>query len=1250
MSEIKKLRKEAYKIVLKNAHKINTNSFGGFKDLAQNGHETKIKAMLQAIENWGKYQANHLDVGIVDDEPGLLEVNKPKKLTLKDVVVSHKKVVEARPKKVVAPPKLTTLYLSGEAMLNLTNRIGERGRKEATVWGNFPYEFQVKVIVPESKKDDKGFINGKIMEELSTSGEILFQGSADYGFMSVKYVRSYKTIDEKDFDKIMLKPVEDYLMNAATFAKLDIHGLVDYNFKQDECVLGAIKHVYPIFDDNYLLSVFEAGRKKRLTEETDLFAVGDDKDEDHVYIDNEIHLKSTDGFSANDLLFLAKKHDFSLYALDWHQEVFLKYISQHRNPIRYNGQTCKNRPFVFVLKNQHCYLIDDDQEINRITHENATRSNCSTTLFRQEATKKQTPFEMNLPIYENIPVEEIPNREDSIIIYSQNTIKKELLTLYKLFKVQLSTENMKLSGNKMIYAYLEMYNIHMYADVNYDENTDVSYKDVWELCLKLKIPFNNQAVQNIMLEKERMFINEKLKRVELAEKTKQQLLDECENKCENCKKVLVKGEYEFHHIDPRVNGGSNNEDNIQVLCVSCHYDITQRQKDNGSYIRSNPSESSFNHEVRDIFHSDLARTHAFIEKFDHKLTKKHKKTRKIDHNKMRRNLVIFNKFKYPVFTVMDQVEKFTPYQDKIDCGMYYVETNNYFPLRGNGWYMYNMVQFCLDNVIIDEEKIIYKLIPSLTLPADYFKEFFEEVVATFGPKLNKLGPNAFIGCLNKRGYDITKLSMTTSKDEAVYEFYHNKGTHPEFDKETNLWMIYNRTHKEFSESRAPIHKMILEAEIIEMYRLYLEIKKIGGIPTYTNTDCITAKFKDTRKAWKLIENTYWDDEKTVKKYKFEHKENSVLVERCARLQHAEKYFKNNREWTVIPDPINNDFSELIKTILESNKSWLVNGPAGCGKSTFIKQLMKQIKKYLALAPTNKACRIIGGQTIHKFLATAYHNATSLSHALHGVTHIFIDEISMVCEQFYKVFLTIKHQYPSIKFIVAGDFRQLLPVADRIGSDYDYEHSPAIHELCDGNRIQFYKCRRSDATIFNMCKEENIGNVKWSDFNHKFCMRHICFTNMKRIQLNKDCMAKYIQMKQDEVRNMSRKDNKLPQSIKCEKYEGDIHGQTVFLMEGMPVIARMNNRKLDIANNETFNIKSVDSKECKLIPDGTDKEVIVPTELFTKYFHIGFAITCHRAQGATFDFEYSINEWNSFDERMKYVAISRATKKEYINTL
>jgi hypothetical protein len=56
---------------------------------------------------------------------------------------------------------------------------------------------------------------------------------------------------------------------------------------------------------------------------------------------------------------------------------------------------------------------------------------------------------------------------------------------------------------------------------------------------------------------------------------------------------------------------------------------------------------------------------------------------------------------------MDEPEVFDG-KTKIIEGLYYIETDSYFPLRGNGWYYHSLVQYCLDNKIITKNNIKYE--------------------------------------------------------------------------------------------------------------------------------------------------------------------------------------------------------------------------------------------------------------------------------------------------------------------------------------------------------------------------------------------------------------------------------------------------------------------------------------------------------------------------------------------------------------
>ena len=77
---------------------------------------------------------------------------------------------------------------------------------------------------------------------------------------------------------------------------------------------------------------------------------------------------------------------------------------------------------------------------------------------------------------------------------------------------------------------------------------------------------------------------------------------------------------------------------------------------------------------------------------------------------------------------MDEVEAFKPFASAYDKpGLYFVEADQYFPIRGNWWYSHAMVKLCVDNLLINQSDIKYVIYSSLTIPKDYFNPFIEYI-------------------------------------------------------------------------------------------------------------------------------------------------------------------------------------------------------------------------------------------------------------------------------------------------------------------------------------------------------------------------------------------------------------------------------------------------------------------------------------------------------------------------------------------
>ena len=121
----------------------------------------------------------------------------------------------------------------------------------------------------------------------------------------------------------------------------------------------------------------------------------------------------------------------------------------------------------------------------------------------------------------------------------------------------------------------------------------------------------------------------------------------------------------------------------------CHNEKTQNEHEDGSFVRINDTESCFNSNVQEIIDSPNAQIHAFVQPIYYDKVQSDKSIYNIDINRCRKNILLYSESDYCVFTVFDKVEEYK--QSVILPGLYYVETENMLPLRGNGWYYHNMI-------------------------------------------------------------------------------------------------------------------------------------------------------------------------------------------------------------------------------------------------------------------------------------------------------------------------------------------------------------------------------------------------------------------------------------------------------------------------------------------------------------------------------------------------------------------------------
>ena len=1099
------------------------------------------------------------------------------------------------------------------------------------------YNYKTKKNGEQKKQYEDEYRNAKAIEAHTAEEaqeEFIAWGANEYNQKEEDYMGKTKSV--KSVSNVAINTANSFKKASETEMYLRAAKPIEYDFfSQDPahlknngfCVVDTFLGVYsPLIkklDLDYFIKLCYKVRGEVPPEGKkfiNLLDVGVETDDDENE-DNNKGWTVDKGITPDMINKICIELNITHYAFDITKQCFLKHIGPNRN----------YPALVYYAINGHMYYLSDKNLCLKLIRGSQVKSTTIRSMILDDDHEKVNIFE-GREILENIRTGDLMSYNKCVIIYAKTNLNDELDDIIKRYNYIPSIKNHKYSVTQIKFNFQDK-DIILVIDPN--DRVNLTYKDVQKLCADNQIEFTNQSFGALVVQLKDKFYSSKSIRHIFTKEERKAILDETPL-CVLCEKR--KGS-QIDHIQPLALGGTNETENLQVLCKECHFEKTRAEQEDG-YVKESDTESSFNTISKEIFNSKLNNRWAFIETLKDSLPESYNNSTlySLDINKCRKNALYYSKYDYPLFTVMDEP---IPYAGKKLTGLYFVITDSYIPLRGNGWYSLPMIEYCLENKIIEESDIRYALYSSISIPHDYYNSFINFIYTTLG-EYAKLSINCMIGMFKPKERENWKSLLISSNASAA--FYHYLKRNAAFIDSRDIGDVkYHQVYESYItnklEAEAPIYNQVLDLEAIELHKLMTIVKDNKGTILDLNTDAVNCVFPHnipfTMDEKNNIKGFYYDKEETQPRYKMEIKNERLKVQRLPGTKRNDYYDHITNTMEIINDVEDNNFEPLIKTILDLNKSVNIDGRAGCGKSTLIKMLMKTMddtgRSYIGLATTNKAARIINGKTIHMFAATC----TSKYVKELNVDYIFIDEVSMMHEKFYKFFIMLKKMKPTINFIIAGDFEQLLPVKDRV-ENCDYKNSAALFELCDGLRLQLSKCRRSDDTLFNMLLPDNIEKLTRNDFLNNICDRHLSFTNDTRIKINEIMMMKYIKQKN------------YKKTTDFKKLSFDKNSQDMRLLPGMPVIARKNNKKLNIFNNETFTIKEIKKTKEIIIVEDEGKLQEIPFEEFSTMFYIAFCITVHKSQGATYDKPYSIHEFNRFDNRLKYVALSRATNKNLIN--
>ena len=394
------------------------------------------------------------------------------------------------------------------------------------------------------------------------------------------------------------------------------------------------------------------------------------------------------------------------------------------------------------------------------------------------------------------------------------------------------------------------------------------------------------------------------------------------------------------------------------------------------------------------------------------------------------------------------------------------------------------------------------------------------------------------------------------------------------------------------------------------------------------------------------------------------------------------------------------YGEKALSLVLEGKSLFITGKAGTGKTTVLKEIVRQCKrnnrKAVVLAPTGVAAKNAEGVTIHSFLhlplgpyipGMRMHKLYALKEEeirlVNSVDLIIIDEVSMVrCDLLDEMDDVLRHYrknplpFGGIQIVMFGDLYQLMPVAqeedwDQLREKYDspYFFSSKVLKRLDCPMFELKIIHRQDDRNFVTL----LNNVR---------LGHVSTTELKELEgrFIKDFVPKddegYIRLTTHNWRSKTYNNRRL-EELGGEEYEYKAYIEDFFPKEEYPTnyVLRLKKgaRVMFIRNDNDCNqyvngtLGTVQSLGDRGIIVRTDEGNVIGVERQTWDFYryhinkktkeieailcgsfrqyplkLAWAVPIHKSQGLTFD-KVIIDAGKAFTYGQVYVALSRCRK-------